>query len=101
MRFLFRLAVHRIALHEHVEIHEVRVELRAVDAGELAFAVHQHATAAAHPRAVNHDRVQAYDGADCSFRVMSATALIIGIGPTARTRSMRVPLSHQLREACP
>ena len=33
----------------------------------------------------------------CSFRVISATALIMGMGPMASTRSMRVPFSINCR----
>ena len=40
------------------------VELRAVDAGELRFLAHLHATAATHARAVDHDRIEAHDGLD-------------------------------------
>ncbi len=80
-----------------VEIHAVRVEFRSVHAGEFALAVDQHAAAAAHAGAVDHDRVQADERADVLFRVMSATAFIMGMGPTASTRSMRVPFSISCR----
>jgi hypothetical protein len=36
-RFLFGIAIHRVALHQNLEVHVVRVELRTVDACELAF----------------------------------------------------------------
>src|ERR1051326_6799120 len=61
-RFLLLLAVHGVALREDAEIDVVRVELRTVDAGELALVADQDAAAAAHPGAVDHDGVEADDG---------------------------------------
>src|SRR5436305_14148329 len=63
-RRFFLFAVHRVPLHEHVEVDVVRVELGAVDACELALAADEDAAAAAHPGANDHDRVQADDRAD-------------------------------------
>ncbi len=48
------------ARHHVVEVHLVAVELRAVDADELRLAPDGDATAAAHARAVDHDRVQGH-----------------------------------------
>ena len=62
------LAVHVVALPQHVEIHLAGVELRTVDAGELAAVVDQHTAAATHTRSVDHDRVQADDGLDLPWR---------------------------------
>src|SRR3974390_1573571 len=47
------LAIHVVALRQDVEVHACRVELRPVDAGELALVIDQHATAAAHSRAID------------------------------------------------
>ena len=51
--------VHGLAAHHPVEVDLVAVELRTVDADVLRDAVDHHAAAAAHPGAVDHDRVQA------------------------------------------
>src|SRR5699024_6261319 len=48
-----------VALQQAVPVHKVRVELRAVHAGELPLPVDGEAAAAAHARAVYHDGVQA------------------------------------------
>ena len=53
-----------VALQQAVPVHKVRVELRAVHAGELALAADSEAAAAAHARAVYHDGVQAGVGLD-------------------------------------
>src|SRR5450755_4936388 len=42
----------------------MRVELRPIHAGELAFVSHQHAAAAAHAGAVDHDGVKAHQCTD-------------------------------------
>src|SRR5437016_13922555 len=66
-RFAFRLAVHGIALDEHFEVHAMRVEFGAIDAGEFALAIDENATTPAHAGAVAHDGIQADNGAD-AFR---------------------------------
>lgn len=63
-RLALGLAVHGVALLEDAEVHVVGVELRAVDAGELALAPHQHPAAAVHAGAVHHDGVEADDRLD-------------------------------------
>jgi hypothetical protein len=96
-RFALGLAINRVALHEHVEVDALRLELRASHAGKLALAVDQ-------PRQPPHmpvpsimigfrlTIVQMF-----AFRVTSATAFIMGMGPTASTRSMCVPWSINWR----
>src|SRR5665647_296597 len=49
-------------LAHEVEVDLVAVELGPVDAGELRVAADADAAAAAHPRTVDHDRVEADDG---------------------------------------
>src|SRR5436190_23121675 len=66
-RFLLLRAIHGVALREHLEVDRVRVELRTVDACELRVAVRVDATAAAHSRAVDHDRVETDDRLDFPF----------------------------------
>jgi hypothetical protein len=56
------VAVHRVAVGEVLEVHAVGVELGPVHAGELASPVDAHPAAAAHARAVDHDRVEADHG---------------------------------------
>ena len=51
--------VEGVALQQAVPVHQVRVKLGAVDAGELALAGDAQAAAAAHARAVYHYGVQA------------------------------------------
>src|SRR5579862_5130086 len=63
-RSLLGVAIHRVPLHQHCEIHLVPIELGAVDAGEFTLTINEHAAAAAHAGSVNHDRVQADDGVD-------------------------------------
>ncbi len=53
-----------MALHHQVEVDLVGVELGAVDADELALAADRDAATAAHPGAVDHDRVERHDGRD-------------------------------------
>ena len=50
------------AAHGLVKIDLVAVEIRAVHAGEFHFAADGQAAAAAHARAVHHDRVHGDDG---------------------------------------
>ncbi len=56
--------VGRQAREQNVEVNLVGVELGAVDAGELHLALDVDPAAAAHPGAVDHDRVEADDGLD-------------------------------------
>src|SRR5687768_8552220 len=56
------IAIHAIALLQNFEVDVVGVELRPVDAGELAVVADQNAAAAAHARAVDHDRVETDHG---------------------------------------
>src|SRR5208283_5373200 len=60
-RFLFRVPVHPVPLHQHTKIHLVRVKLRPIHTRKLTLPAHQHPAASAHSRSVNHDRVQAHD----------------------------------------
>src|SRR5208282_5087262 len=60
-RFLLRFPVHLVTLHQHSKIHLVRVKLRPIHACKLALPAHQHPAPSAHPRSINHDRVQAHN----------------------------------------
>ena len=53
---------HAAAGNGLVKVHQMPVKVRAVHAGELRFAPHRHAAAAAHAGAVDHDRIHADDG---------------------------------------
>src|SRR5579864_7553912 len=63
----FGVPIHRAALDQHSEIDAMRVELGPIDTGEFALSVDQHAAAAAHASAVDHDRVEADNGVDILF----------------------------------
>src|SRR5271166_144133 len=58
------LAIHVVTLHQHIEVDAPRIELGPIDASKFALAIDQHAAAAAHSGAIDHDRVQADDGLD-------------------------------------
>ena len=64
LRLLLLGEVLPLARHHLVEVHLVPVELRAVHADELGLAADRDAAGAAHPGAVDHDRVQAGVGRD-------------------------------------
>jgi len=49
-----------VSYEEFVEIDEVRIEFRTVDTGELNLAADRHTTGAAHPRPIDHYRVQTH-----------------------------------------
>ena len=57
----FFVTVHALAAHEALKVHEVTVKFRTVDAGEFRLIANRHAAAAAHARAVHHNRVEGND----------------------------------------
>src|SRR5208282_3242453 len=72
---LLLTAVCPIALNQHGKVHLVRIELWSIHTGKLALIVHQHAAAAAHAGAVNHDGIEAHESAN----VLAARH--VGYGP--------------------
>ena len=81
---LLERAVGRQPVGQLGEVDQVGVELGPVDAGVARLAVDRHPAAAAHARAVDHDRVERDDGRDAVRPGRApATARIIGTGPTA------------------
>ena len=82
----------RAALHGLVEIDQMAVEVRAVHAGELRLAADGQAAAAAHARAVDHDRVHADTTVFTSYFLVTAqTNFIMTSGPMAMTSSYSLP----------
>src|SRR3990172_8289408 len=54
--FLLLRGVFFLAVHEEVPVHKMPIELRPVDTGEQGLVAHGDAAAAAHARAVDHNR---------------------------------------------
>jgi len=73
----------QLPLHDLGPFDLGRVEVRAVDAGELHLAAHGHAARAAHAGAVHHDRVRLTMVLTLCGAVTSEQAFIITIGPIA------------------
>src|SRR5450830_165553 len=83
---LLELAVGSEAVGHLAEVHLVAVEFGAVDAGVFRLAVDRDAAAAAHARAVDHDRVER-DG-----RLDGVWPSQLGAGPHHRYRTDGVDL---------
>ena len=72
----FKISVHGRSVHSLVKIDKVTVKIGAVHTGKLCLAAHGEAAAAAHARAVNHNRVHGHDGLD-----------VLGLGQVTKTRT--------------
>src|SRR5581483_7542811 len=95
--FLFRFAVHRVALDQYFKIHLVCFKCRAIHAGNLLCPLTRtrqppHMPVPSIMMGLRLTIVRIFAG-----RVTSATAFIMGTGPTASTRSICVPESINWR----
>jgi hypothetical protein len=59
-RIPFFIQVGPLPVHESIKIHLMCIKFGTVDAGKLGSPPHPDAAGPAHPRTVDHDRIQAY-----------------------------------------
>ena len=58
VRLLLVIAVGREAIHQKIEIDQMAVKFRSIDAGEKGLSAHTNSAAATHSRAVDHHRIE-------------------------------------------
>src|SRR5581483_434854 len=82
--FLFRFAVHRVALDQYFKIHLVCFKFRAIHAGKLALPVDQNTTAAAHASSIDHDGIETDNRTDIRRTSDVGYCLHHGNGPNGK-----------------